>query len=76
MIENLDLIICSDTAVAHLAGALGKPVWLCLDSAPGWRWGLQPRQTPNYPNTTLFRQQMPAKWKSVIDELKRALTER
>jgi len=76
IIENLDLIICSDTAVAHLAGALGKPVWLCLDSAPDWRWGLEDRATPNYPNTTLFRQQAPAKWKSVIDELKRALAQR
>ena len=70
---SLDLIVTSDTATAHLAGALGKPVWLLLNSAPDWRWQLNYRDTPWYPTMRLFRQKTPRDWLSVIDSVKKAL---
>lgn len=65
-IASLDLIITVDTAVAHLAGALGRPVWILLPFVPDWRWGLESEATPWYPTMRLFRQSVPGDWESLI----------
>jgi tetratricopeptide (TPR) repeat protein len=69
VIENLDLVISVDTAVAHLAGAMGKPVWLILPYAPDWRWMLWRTDTPWYPSMQLFRQPNKNRWKPVIQSV-------
>jgi hypothetical protein len=56
VMKNLDLVIAADTSLAHLAGALGVPVWVALPFAPDWRWGLDREDTPWYPTMRLFRQ--------------------
>ncbi|MGD0461964.1 MAG: tetratricopeptide repeat protein [Tepidisphaeraceae bacterium] len=66
LIANLGLIISVDTAVAHLAGAMGKPVWLLLPFPPDWRWMLDRTDTPWYPTMRLFRQKTPGDWDAVI----------
>ncbi|MBM4147312.1 MAG: tetratricopeptide repeat protein [Nitrospira sp.] len=66
LMENLDLIISVDTAVAHLAGALGKPVWTLLPFSPEWRWLLKREDTPWYPTMRLFRQSSLGDWESVM----------
>ena len=69
LIANLDLVISVDTAVAHLAGALAKPVWVLLPFAPDWRWMLDRRDSPWYPTMTLFRQRRMGEWKEVIQQV-------
>jgi len=59
---NLDLVITSDTAMAHLAGALGRPTWIALQHVPDWRWMLQREDTPWYPTARLFRQSRNGDW--------------
>lgn len=66
LIEQLDLIISVDTATAHLAGALGRPVWTLLPFAPDWRWGLESESTPWYATMRLFRQKAAGAWDEVI----------
>ena len=73
VISQLDLVISVDTAVAHLAGALGKPVWILLCFTPDWRWMLQREDSPWYPTARLFRQQKPGDWDGVCDRVKAAL---
>ena len=69
LIENLDLIISVDTAVAHLAGALGKPVWTLLPFAADWRWLLEREDSPWYPTMRLFRQPSHGDWEAVISRV-------
>jgi tetratricopeptide (TPR) repeat protein len=73
-IAALDLVITVDTAVAHLAGAMGKPVWTLLPFVPHWRWMLGSQTTPWYPTMRLFRQTTRGDWKSVIERLAEELT--
>jgi tetratricopeptide (TPR) repeat protein len=63
---NLDLIVSSDTAIAHLAGALGRPLWIALKHAPDWRWMTERSDTPWYPTARLFRQYRPGDWDGVF----------
>jgi len=72
-VANLDLVICADTAVAHLAAALGKPVWVMLPSAPDWRWLLDREDSPWYPSMRLFRQQVVGDWDPVVRVVAAAL---
>ena len=74
IVQNCDLIITSDTSIAHLAGALGKPVWILLKKLPDWRWGLEGETTPWYPSARLFRQAESGNWTQVIDQVKEALS--
>jgi hypothetical protein len=69
VISELDLVITIDTAVAHLAGSLGKPVWLLLPYASDWRWMLDREDTPWYPGMRLFRQKRPGDWSDVMDRV-------
>jgi Flp pilus assembly protein TadD len=69
VIESLDLVITSDTAVAHLAGALAKPVWLALSLAPEWRWLLKREDSPWYPGMRLFRQTRFGDWREVFERM-------
>lgn len=64
--QSLDLVISVDTAPAHLAGALGRPVWIALKSVPDWRWMLGRDDTPWYPSATLFRQAARGDWPGVF----------
>lgn len=76
LIEALDLVITVDTSVAHLAGALGKPVWILLRFGPCWRWSLDRADCPWYPSARLFRQPSWGDWTSVIADVRKALHER
>src|SRR5205823_2937597 len=73
MMMNLDLVITSDTAVAHLAGALGMPVWVALPFVPDWRWLLDRADSPWYPTMRLFRQKRAGDWAEVFAEIESAL---
>jgi tetratricopeptide (TPR) repeat protein len=68
-IAQLDLIITVDTSVAHLAGALGKPVWLLLSHVADWRWMMDRDDTPWYPTMRLFRQQHPGDWQALMQRV-------
>lgn len=72
-VEQLDLVISVDTAVAHLAGALGKPVWLLNRWDTDWRWLLEREDSPWYPSLRQFRQPAPGDWNSAIQNLAQAL---
>lgn len=69
LIENLDLVITVDTAVAHLAGAMGKPVWILLYIPPAWQWGIEGENSIWYPSAKLFRQKRRGEWSGVIESV-------
>ena len=72
-LERIDLLIAADTAVVHLAGALGRPVWTLLPFAPDWRWLLDREDSPWYPTMRLFRQTTPRDWPEVVGRVRAAL---
>jgi tetratricopeptide (TPR) repeat protein len=73
VVAQQDLIITVDTAVAHLAGSMGKPVWILLNNAVDWRWGLHTALTDWYPNARLFRQNKYADWSGVVEMVRQEL---
>ena len=73
LIDNLDLVITVDTSVAHLAGALGKPVWIMLPKVPDYRWMLDRNDTPWYPSARLFRQTISGDWSDVVSMMQKEL---
>jgi hypothetical protein len=73
IVANLDLVISIDSAVAHLAGALGKPVWTLLNKGCDWRWFLEREDSPWYPTARLFRQTTPGEWQDVVKRIEIAL---
>jgi tetratricopeptide (TPR) repeat protein len=75
LIENLDLVVTIDTSVAHLAGAMGKPVWILLPYNADWRWFLGRNDSPWYSGARLFRQDVTRSWASVIPQVRGALDE-
>jgi tetratricopeptide (TPR) repeat protein len=76
LIAGLDLVITVDTVIAHLAGALGAPVWIALEHASEWRWMRGRSDSPWYPTARLFRQPAPGDWQSVFLEMARELASR
>jgi len=75
LIENLDLVISVDTSTAHLAAALGKPVWIMNRFDTCWRWLLGRSDSPWYPSVRLYRQKQSENWQEVIEEIKRDLAQ-
>jgi ADP-heptose:LPS heptosyltransferase len=73
LLELMDLVVSVDTSVAHLAGAMGKPVWILLPFSPDHRWFLDRAESPWYPTATLLRQSRPGDWPGVAAELARRL---
>ena len=73
VMASLDLVVSCDTAIVHLAGALGRPVWTALSLSPEWRWLLARNDSPWYPTMRLFRQSTDGDWGAVVTALARAL---
>ena len=73
VMKQCDLVISCDTAVAHLAGALGIPVWVALQFVPDWRWMLDRNDSPWYPTMRLFRQKSDGDWKSLFSEIQKSV---
>ena len=69
LVMNLDLVIGVDTALVHLAGALGRPVWTLLPHSPDWRWQLNRADSPWYPTMRLFRQSSPRDWPTLFQQV-------
>ena len=76
LIDALDAVVTVDTSIAHLAGALGKPVDVMLPFAPDWRWGLAGDRTAWYPTARLFRQPAIGDWRPVVAAVGDTLRER
>jgi uncharacterized protein (TIGR03032 family) len=74
IIDQLDLVITVDTPVAHMSGALGKPVWTLLSQVADWRWMLEGETTPWYPTMRLFRQTRPGDWTDVIKRVAQGIS--
>lgn len=73
MVANLDLVLSVDTSVAHIAGAVGRPVWILLPLSPDWRWMLGREDSPWYPTMRIFRQKKRGVWKEVMERVKAEL---
>ena len=73
IINNCDLIITCDTSIAHLAGGMGKKVWLLLRNPPFWTWGIDDESTFWYPSMQLFRQKERHNWQEVMERVSRAI---
>jgi ADP-heptose:LPS heptosyltransferase len=73
LIATLDLVVAVDTAVVHLAGAMGKPVWILLPFSPDFRWLIERADSPWYPSARLFRQKRIGDWDDVIERVRDAL---
>ena len=73
LMENLDLIITADTAIAHLSGALARPTWVAIKHVPDWRWRSAGNTTPWYPTLRLFRQTAREDWRSVYAQIENEL---
>jgi ADP-heptose:LPS heptosyltransferase len=73
VVQSVDLVITVDTAMAHLAGALGRPVWTLLSVFPDWRWMLDRDDSPWYPTMRLFRQHRGGDWAPVVQDVAAAL---
>jgi len=73
VMQHLDLVVSADTSIAHLAGALGRPVWVALGTDSDWRWGADRSDTPWYPTARLFRQKIFGDWPGVVAEMAAAL---
>ena len=69
VVQGLDLVIAVDTAMAHLAASMGKPVWLLLLNLPEWRWGLSSKSSPWYPTMTLFRKPFGTDWQTFMTSI-------
>jgi len=69
LIATLDLVVTTDTCIAHLAGAMARPVWILLPHLSDWRWMQQIETTPWYPTARLFRQSSPGDWAGVLDRV-------
>ena len=76
VLDQLDLISTVDTSIAHLAGAMGRPVWALEPFAPDWRWLLDRNDSPWYPSMRLFRQEEVGNWLPVFKKIEAALSER
>jgi tetratricopeptide (TPR) repeat protein len=76
LMSQMDLVVSIDTAIAHLAGALGLPVWILLSQAADWRWLIGRSDSPWYPTARLFRQESPEDWDGMVHALRAALAER
>jgi ADP-heptose:LPS heptosyltransferase len=76
LIQNLDLVIAVDTAIVHLAGAMGRPAWVLLPFAPDWRWMLDREDSPWYPTLRLFRQRARGDWTIPVNGVVAALGHR
>jgi len=73
IVDRLDAVVSIDTSIAHLAGALGKPLWLMLPFAADWRWFTNSDRSPWYPSAQLVRQPSPGQWDSVVETVAHAL---
>jgi ADP-heptose:LPS heptosyltransferase len=74
LVAGAALVVTVDTMIAHLAGAMGRPVWLLLKADPDWRWSPDSAESPWYPSMRLYVQPRPGDWGSVVERVARDLS--